>query len=794
MAARRYFRPILQQKSPLAGIESARNAMYLGAQSKSNSAPLLPIGAMLLAGSLVSSLATPGAFAQTAPAATPEVTLKPVIVRDTAEPSGKDTVRARTTSIGKGQQELRDIPQSITVVTEKLIDDRNLDTLKDVLHNTAGVTFQAAEGGEEDIRLRGFSLAATGDIFLDGLRDPAFYERDTFNHDRVELLRGSASMLFGRGSTGGAANQVSKLPRAIDEHEVGLTLGSGQYRRVTGDFNWQTGESQALRLNLMHTTAQNDGKGNGLDKSGIAASYRLGIGEKNEFLISLYHLDNRNPRMNYGLPWARYTGQTQASNTVLPGLDPKNYYGLASDYNAGGADIFTLAHTHRFSSQTELKTQLRRGIYTRDQRASAIRFAAAGQTLDNFGASTVFNRNTNLKIQNMQLTQLQSDLSTKFTAWGVKHELLTGVDYAQEQRQVFGQIAANQGGPTLPPKPPTTVGAPGDGASFNEASRLLRRTSDFTARAAGIYAQDLIQIAPTWKLLAGLRYDSMKGNYNQYNLTGTVPAPIVASAVNYRQNIEEVSKRLGVLWQPNNLASYHFSYGTSFNTSGDTYSYNPTNKDVPPEQSRNVELGAKIDSANKRFTTRYALFYAEKYNERNTDAPAAATSLLLSGKRHSAGMEFDITGRITTQWEIFGSYAWTPLAKVDQAGACPPAPAACLQGTGGSRVGDRPGLTPKHSGTVFSTYQITPKWRLGGGINFRSKQAPADIGNPAAGIYEAPGYATVDLIAEYRFNDSYTVKANLNNVANKYFADSLYRGHYTPGAGRVLQVNMTARF
>ena len=96
------------------------------------------------------------------------------------------------------------------------MDDRNLDTLKDALHNTAGITFLAAEGGEEDIRLRGFSLAATGDIFVDGMRDPAFYDRDTFNNDSIELLRGSASMLFGRGSTGGAVNQVSKQPLGLD--------------------------------------------------------------------------------------------------------------------------------------------------------------------------------------------------------------------------------------------------------------------------------------------------------------------------------------------------------------------------------------------------------------------------------------------------------------------------------------------------------------------------------------------------------------------------------------------------
>ena len=105
------------------------------------------------------------------------------------------------------------MPQSVTVMTEKLIDDRHADTrASEALHYTGGITFQAAEGGEEDIRLRGFSLAASGDIYVDGVRDPAFYDRDIFNFDRVEVLRGSASMLFGRGSTGGVVNQVSKQP------------------------------------------------------------------------------------------------------------------------------------------------------------------------------------------------------------------------------------------------------------------------------------------------------------------------------------------------------------------------------------------------------------------------------------------------------------------------------------------------------------------------------------------------------------------------------------------------------
>ena len=112
-----------------------------------------PVAALLPLGALAAGLGL--SHAALAQAAASAETVLPVIrAKVTAEPTGKDTLQATTTSIGKGKQELRDVPQSVTVVTERLIDDRNLDTLKDALHSTAGVSFLAAEGGEEDIRLR----------------------------------------------------------------------------------------------------------------------------------------------------------------------------------------------------------------------------------------------------------------------------------------------------------------------------------------------------------------------------------------------------------------------------------------------------------------------------------------------------------------------------------------------------------------------------------------------------------------------------------------------------------------
>jgi catecholate siderophore receptor len=344
---------------------------------------LLPLGAAAagfgLLGLPACAQTLPAAPASAASALAKESTLTPISVKAKAE-TDADSVRATTSTIGKGNQDLRDVPQSVTVVTEKLIEDRRVDTLKEALHNTAGVTFMAAEGGEEDIRLRGFSLTASGDIYIDGMRDPAFYERDTFSYDRIELLRGSASMLFGRGSTGGVVNQVNKVPFLDNASEVDFTLGSHGYLRLTGDFNLKLGEQAALRMNVMKTDADNNGNGSRMDKEGVAPTLRLGIGTNDEFQVGFYDLKNNNG-IHYGLPYLRRDGSlpTSASNPAGPigSIDPKNYYGAASDYSAGGATYGTFNHIHRFQGGGTLKTALRHGTYGRDQRASTIRFCVA---------------------------------------------------------------------------------------------------------------------------------------------------------------------------------------------------------------------------------------------------------------------------------------------------------------------------------------------------------------------------------------------------------------------------------
>jgi catecholate siderophore receptor len=705
-----------------------------------------------------------------------------VRARASAEKQGKDDYQATETRIGKGKQEIRDIPQSLTVITEKVMDDRNFSNVKEVLKNTAGISFQAAEGGEEDIKVHGISLQSTGDIFIDGMRDPAFYDRDTFFLDKIELLRGSASLLFGRGSTGGAVNQVTKQAQLADQNQIDVTMGSHGALRAVVDFDKRTGETSGLRVSAMTNTADSNGAGSKIDKRGIGLNYRYGVDETDEFGITLYGLQNDNG-INYGVRWMRQSPTDTVANKLNTQLDPDAYYGLASDFNKGTAYYGMLTHTHRFSKDTEVVTKLRYAEYTRDQRATLWNFAAAAQqpggqvvSLDTLSNATVLTRGFQPKKQDMQTVTAQSDLSTRFDALGFKHTLQAGVDFAKEKKQVFGQITAAQGG-IVPTRPNTTIGTPSDGASIDENLRSYRKTSAYVSDAYGGYVQDMIEVAPMWKVLAGLRYDHLKGDYDTYAVPNNALTPVTTSS--YQMKVSEVSKRGAVLFQPDAQWSFHLMGATSFNTSGDAYSLSSANQDIPPEKSVNVELGAKWDSADGRLSLRASAFRNTKLHERNTD-PLVPSVVTLSGKRHAAGLDFDVAGRITPAWEVFGNFTWIPVAKIDISSA-----------TGGELQGQRPSLTPRYSGSLWTAYQVLPQLRLGAGVNARSGQTPNR--NPV-GIY-APKFVTADVMAEYAVvPDQLSFKLYVSNIANKLYADQLYTSFYVPGTGRVTSLTGTYKF
>ena len=710
------------------------------------------MGALMLAMS-VSSWAQ-STLPETEAAKVEGKTLAPVVVTGARE-RDQQTYQSGITSSGKVPVLAKDIPQSLTVVSEKLLHDQGKDSFKTALENVIGITFEAGEGGRvgDNIRLRGFSAA--GDIYQDGMRDIAQYNRDTFHVERIEVLRGAASMLFGRGSTGGIVNQVSKQPRLMTEHEVSATVGTQGYQRYQGDFNFKLDDDAALRINAMSTDA--NGRGDkasaSTQRQGLAIDYRLGVGTANEFQFSYYHLDY-NDKPDWGISWL--------NNRPAPAPTNRYWYGLDSDFQKDQADAVTLTHIHRWNDGSRLKSSVRDGYYTRSMWATQSSFAS-GTTADNFGPSTVVNRRTNAKAGEEHHTFLQTDYLTSTQWLGLKNNILIGAEYAVENssRSTYPYLIST--------KSSTTVGNPDSTAISGNLTQQV--ATQFKATTLGLYLQDTLDLTPQWKLVGGLRIDNFTGDYDRSG----------QSLASLSRTDTLMSKRLGLMYQPTDEVSYYAAYGTSFNTSGDLYQYDPQSANTPAESSRNIEIGAKWELYEGDLSLRTALARTDKYNERNTDIDTATNSYLLSGKRHTDALEFEVAGRINPQWDVFAGLGFL-RAVIDQAGS---------NVAGQAEVGQNPGLSPSRQATLFTTYRINPTWRIGGGMTAVSQNKPA---NSVTSLNRAPGYVKADALVEYRINQSNAIKFNIDNLFDKVYYNTLYRGFAAPGLARSVHVTLTSKF
>ena len=178
---------------------------------------------------------------------------------------------------------------------------------------------------------------------------------------------------------------------------------------------------------------------------------------------------------------------------------------------------------------------------------------------------------------------------------------------------------------------------------------------------------------------------------------------------------------------------------------------------------------------------RTALARTEKYNERNTDIDTANNSYLLSGKRHTHALEFEVAGRITPQWDVFAGVGFLK-AVIDQSGS---------NATGQAEVGQNPGLSPSRQANFFTTYRFTGNWRVGGGFTATSQNKPA---NSVTSANRAPGYVKADALVEYKISQAHTLKLNVDNIFDRVYYNTLYRGFAAPGDERSVRVTLTSKF
>jgi catecholate siderophore receptor len=356
-------------------------------------------------------------------------------------------------------------------------------------------------------------------VFVDGMRDPAFYERDTFFYDRLEVLRGSASMLFGRGSTGGAVNQVSKLPRAMDEHQVDLTLGNHRYGRLVGDFNFKLGAEAALRVGAMVTQADNNGAGSSLDKKGAAATLRWGIGTRDEFSIAgLPPRQQQRHELRHAVGPANGHVDRRRDHPAAAGPQPTTAWPATS--TAARPTTLTATHTatastasHEITQDAPRRATNATSAPARCASAMPPRSPTAGRDAGHLRPATRDHARHAAEDPGPGHLVRAERLQRQVQRAGLRHEVQAGIDVAREDKTVYAARNARQGGVNLASPPPP---------SAHRRWRLDRRVHACAAhqqrlpvrRRRGLRAGPDPASAPAWKLLLGLRYDTLTGDYN----------------------------------------------------------------------------------------------------------------------------------------------------------------------------------------------------------------------------------------------------------------------------------------
>ncbi len=729
-----------------------------------------------------------GVVAGTAHAA--EVELKTVEVKATqASQNGTaDTYVAPTVSVGRTKQEARDVPQSVTSVTNQVMHDQDANTLKEALRNAVGVTFNAAEGGAsgDGIRIRGFG--ASNDLYLDNFRDSAQYNRDTFNTDTLEVLRGPASMLYGRGSTGGIVNQVSKAPFRGDLNQLSTTIGTDSFYRAEGDFNRAIGESSAARLTVMGQKAGSFREGAEMNRWGFAPSVKIGIGEPTEITLSYLHYQEDNVP-DYGVPYYR---QGPGVRTVLdkngkPVQQPvpseslhgtnkpidrvDTFYGLKDfDSEKTRTDVLSAIVQHQLAPNMVLKNSTRYGQYDLDLRASApgLSFANPNEVLSD---STKITRGRKLRQREQEILSNVTDLLWDFETGTIRHNVLAGVELTRETLLSTGRAQLMNGTASNCTLPSTTVGNPVTGGVPNCAAPVKTGEAESTADTVAFYFQDMIDLDTKWKILLGARFDNFKAHTENRDANG-----VQTSRLGRTDNVW--SWRTGLIYQPDQQQSYYLSYGTSFNPSAEAYSTDPRGEKTDPEKNANYELGGKWNLFDGDLALRAALFRTVKTNERQTDIEVGVPKpFLLSGKRHTDGVELEAAGRLTDKWQVFAGVALMDPVIDKVAGTTPK-----------SREGNMPDNAPRYTGNVWTTYQIDGNWKLGGGFNAMGKRYTG-----TDNVVYLPSYVRWDAMAEWS-NRDLSVQLNVYNLFDTDHYEGLYAGFAVPGTGRSARVTVGYKF
>ncbi|WP_053269026.1 TonB-dependent receptor [Pseudomonas chlororaphis] len=638
---------------------------------------------------------------------------------------------------------LLDTPQTITVVPPKLIQEQQALSLRQVLSNVSGITFNAGEGGGgsgDSINIRGFS--ANSNLQIDGLRDSAQTNRsDTFNIEQVEVIKGPNSVFGGAGTTGGSINVVSKQPKNQAFTRLGGSLGTDNYYRLTLDSNQPlegVGQDSAVRINLMGH--QNDVPGRDkIDRErwGIAPSLRLGFSDATRLTLSAFHQTDDN-LPDYGVP--------ALDGKKLAGVKRDAYFGWKNlDKEQIEQNAFTADFEHDFSDHLRLQNLTRYSRTARDTIVSASHVNTSGVPAGRYrpAGPQAYGRDATT-----EMWINQSNLIGDFEFAGMRHDLVAGVELS---RETLDLKTYNHGlGSALYPRDGYALGNP-PGRWNGPVNKATSGYTETTLKGQAYYLFDTIALSERWDLNLGLRYDKIKGDVDKYSGSHVKSESLVSDT-------NKASARTGLVFKPTENGRIYAAWGNSFNPSAENLAstgggLSKGNQDLAPEKNETWELGTKWELLDKRLELDGALFRVEKSNARETMADG---STQLAGKQRVQGVEIGVTGHVTEQWDVFANYTFLDSETLKAANTA----------SGIARKGQALGNTPPRSLNLWTTYELPAGWTLGYGTRYVSER---NVTSSTRAKLDA--YWVHNAMLGYKVNHNLDLQLNVNNLFDKDYVE-----------------------
>ena len=708
-----------------------------------------------LAAALLAGVSSP-AFAEIANSADADAVAaaagEPVIVVTGQRP---EYGAKSTTTATKTNTDILDIPQALTVISEKQIEDQAIRSVAELLTFVPGASPATGESNRDTFTLRGNS--STADFFVDGIRDDVQYFRDFYNVERVEILKGPNAMIFGRGGGGGIVNRVMKRPSFGDHREALTSTDNYGGIRLTGDFDQSIGQGIGFMVNGLYENGDSFRRNVDLKRYGVNPTLAFRAGENTRIDIGYEYFHDRRTA-DRGIP--------STAGEPLKGFD-RTFFGDPDDsYAKADVNVVNFAIEHELADGLTIKNHTLFGDYDKFYQnifaGGPVLAADPVKDLPERYRPGAYNNGNN-----RQNLFSQTDLVWENHLAGVDQTLLFGLELGRQKSRnqrntgtLSGDCLLADG--SLPLSDPT---CDVDASWAPIPSDANNRTK---ATIGAVYIQDQIRPTDWLEIVAGVRFDSFKLHVDDLR-------PQVNRSFSRKDGLW--SPRLGLVLKPNDSLSIYTSYSRSYlPQSGDQFSGLDINtSSLKPERFDNYEIGAKWEPLDGLLATA-AIYRLDRSNTRVSNPDGSAT-FLLSGEQRSRGVELGIERSVSDRWQISAGYAWQKAEVTSATTAC---------ASGDCEVPN----VPRHSFSLWNRYDVSNSLGLGLGLIARSKTF-ASISNAVT----LPGYARVDAAAYYKVMRGVEAQINVENILGAdYFPMTNGDNNIAPGAPRTVKAQLRFGF